>query len=62
MTDFLPGEDPWNAFEQNPAWDGAGDAERQQTDEIDEPETVLSGEVSHEVTFVQQAIQRVYHP
>lgn len=61
MTDFWPGEDPWNAFEQNPAWDGAGEPERALPADSDEPETVPTSEVSHEVTFVQQAIQRVYH-
>lgn len=62
MTDFWPGQDPWNAFEQRPAWDGAGEPESERDDEQHEPEVHLTGEAAHEVAFVQQAIQRVYHP
>lgn len=62
MTGFWPGEDPWKAFEHNPAWDGAGEPDAEPAADSSDPATVLTGEASHEVTFVQQAIQRVYHP
>ena len=61
MTDFWPGQDPWNSFEQNPAWDGAGDPDRAHPadgGDVDAP----SADSAREVAFVQEAIQRVYHP
>ncbi len=61
MTDFWPGQNPWNSFEQNPAWDSAGEPDRALTDDSD-VESRSSGEPAHEVAFVQEAIQRVYHP
>lgn len=62
MTGFWPGEDPWNAFEHNPAWDGAGGPDSDRAPDSCDADIARSGEASHEVTFVQQAIQRVYHP
>lgn len=62
MTDFWPGQDPWNAFEHRPAWDGAGEPESERDPNPRTAEPHASAEPAHEVAFVQQAIQRVYHP
>jgi len=59
MTDFWPGQNPWNSFEQSPAWDGEPD---QALIDDNDVESRSSGEPAHEVAFVQEAIQRVYHP
>ena len=60
MTDFWPGQDPFNSFENNPAWDTAGETDRARPD--DAGATEAPAEWPHEVAFVQAAIQRVYHP
>ena len=60
MTDFWPGQDPFNSFEHNPAWDGAGEPDRARSDDSGAAES--PPESQHEVAFVQAAIQRVYHP
>ena len=62
MTDFWPGQDPWNSFEQRPAWDEAGEPEHEHDADHREPEAQLAGEAPHDVVFVREAIQRVYHP
>lgn len=60
MTDFWPGQDPFNSFEQNPGWDSAGEPDRARSDDAGAGEA--TSESPHEVAFVQAAIQRVYHP
>ena len=60
MTDFWPGQDPFNSFEHNPAWDTAGEPDRVRSDDAGPGER--KAESPHEVAFVQAAIQRVYHP
>lgn len=61
MTDFWPGQNPWNSFDHNPAWDDATtDEGHARTDDSDVD--ARSSEPAHEVAFVQEAIQRVYHP
>ena len=62
MTDFWPGQDPWSSFEQNPSWDGAGEPQHSRADQRGDYEAASSPEPAHEIVFVQQAIQRVYHP
>lgn len=61
MTDFWPGQNPWNSFDHNPAWDDATDQAHGRTDDGD-VDARSSGEPAQEVAFVQEAIQRVYHP
>lgn len=60
MTDFWPGQDPFNSFEDNPAWDRAGEPDRARSD--DGGTRDVPAESPHEVAFVQAAIQRVYLP
>ena len=60
MTDFWPGEDPFNSFDQNPVWDSAGEPDRSRSAEGAARD--VPAESPHEVAFVQAAIQRVYHP
>ena len=60
MTDFWPGQDPFSSFEDNPAWDSAGEPDRARSDDAARREA--PAESPHEVAFVQAAIQRVYHP
>ena len=62
MTDFWPGPDPWNAFEQNPAWDRAGEPEREPVSATDDTDPQPAGDAAQDETFVRDAIQRVYHP
>ena len=62
MTDFWPGQDPWNAFEQNPAWDSAGERDAEAVSDTDDTHPRPAGDATHEVTFVRDAIQRIYHP
>lgn len=62
MTDFWPGQDPWNAFEQNPSWDRAGEHDRDPVSDTDDTDPQAAGDALPEETFVRDAIQRVYHP
>ena len=60
MTDFWPGQDPFNSFEDNPVWDSAGEPDLARSD--DGAAREAAAEAAHEVAFVQAAIQRVYRP
>lgn len=63
MTEFWRGEDSWNAFERQAGWDSPHDAEPERDCDAREVETHgTRPDAAHEVAFVQQAIQRVYHP
>ena len=60
MTDFWPGQDPFNSFDQSPGWDSAGEPDRARSDDGGAGEA--PAESPRDVAFVQAAIQRVYHP
>ncbi|MGH7687456.1 MAG: hypothetical protein ACREN2_11660 [Candidatus Dormibacteria bacterium] len=62
MTDFWPGQDPWSAFEQNPAWDGAGEPDGDPVSDPGDTETQTPTDATRGAIFVRDAIQRIYHP